>query len=167
MRRLCLFCKVVSTKIQGYIYNFIPPVRQSQRHPSTFNSISCRAEYFQNWFFPCFIVKWNKLKPEIWRSGSYDIFRKSILNFTRPSESKVYKINDTIGIKLITRLRLGFSHSCEHKIKHNLRDTLKPLCSCSVEVFYLSLLSLLPFLWCSAGFTYEQFKEYWQWPSFI
>ena len=138
MRRLCLFCKVVSTKIQGYIYNFIPPVRQSQRHPSTFNSISCRAEYFQNSFFPCVIVKWNKLKPEIRRSGSYDIFRKSILNFTRPSESKVYNINDTIGIKLITRLRLGFSHSCEHKIKHNLRDTLKPLCSCSVEVYSTS-----------------------------
>ena len=84
------------------------------------------------------MVKWDKLKPEIRRSGSYDIFPKSILNFIRPSESKVYNINDTIGIKLITRLRLGFSHSREHKIKHNLRDTLNPLCSCSIEVYSTS-----------------------------
>ena len=42
--------------------------------------------------------------------------------------------NDTIGIKLITRLRLGFSHLREHKLKHNLQGTLNPLCSCSIEV---------------------------------
>ena len=51
----------------------------------------------------------------------------------RPSASKVYNINDTIGIKLITRLRLGFSHLREHKLKHNFQDTLNPLCSCSIE----------------------------------
>ena len=48
MRRLCLFYKVVSTKLPAYIYDFIPSVRQSQRHPNTFNSISCRTEYFEN-----------------------------------------------------------------------------------------------------------------------
>ena len=51
MRRLCLFYKVVSTKLPVYIYYFIPPVRQSQRHPAIFNSISCRAECFKNSFF--------------------------------------------------------------------------------------------------------------------
>ena len=35
---------------------------------------------------------------------------------------------------MITRLRLGFSHLREHKFKHNFRDTLNPLCSCSIEV---------------------------------
>ena len=104
MRRLCLFYKVVSTKLPAYIYDIIPPVRQSQRHLNTFKSISCRTEYFKNSFFPCVIGEWNKLNPEIRRSGSYNIFRKSILNFIRPSASKVYNINDAIGIKLITKL---------------------------------------------------------------
>ena len=36
MRRLYLFYKVVSTKLQAYIYDFTPPVTQSQRHPNTF-----------------------------------------------------------------------------------------------------------------------------------
>ena len=88
----------------------------------------------QNSFFPCVIGKWNKLNPEIRRSDSYNIFRKSISNFIRLSASKIYNINDTIGIKLITRLRLGISHLREHKFKHNFEDTLNPLYSCSIEV---------------------------------
>ena len=134
MRRLCLFYKVVSTKLPAYIYDFIPPVRQSQKHPNTFNSFSGRTEYYKNSFFPCVIGEWNKLNPEIRRSGSYNIFRKSLLNFIRPRESNVYNIDDTIGIKLLTRLCLGFSHLREHKFKHNFQDTLNPLCSCSIEV---------------------------------
>ena len=34
MRRLCLFSKVASTKLTAYIYDIIPSVRQSQRHPN-------------------------------------------------------------------------------------------------------------------------------------
>ena len=110
MRYLRLFYKVVSTELPAYIYDFIPLVRQSQRHPNTFNSFSCRTEYFKNSFFPCIIGEWNKLNPEIRTSGSYNIFRKSLLKFIRPSASKVYNINDVIGITLITRLRSGFSN---------------------------------------------------------
>ena len=127
MRCLCLFYEVVSTKLPAYIYDFIAPVRQSQRHSNSFNFFSCRTEYFKNSFFPYVIGEWNKLNPEIRRSGSYKIFRKSLLNYIRPRASKVYNINDTIGIKLITRLRLGFSHLREHKFKHNFRGTLNPL----------------------------------------
>ena len=96
MRRFCLFYKVVSTKLTAFIYDTIPPVSQSQRHPNTFNSISCRTEYFKNSFLPYVIGEWN------------------ILIFIRPSASKVYIINVAIDIKLITRLRLGFSHLHEH-----------------------------------------------------
>ena len=56
------------------------------------------------------------------------------VNFIRPSASRVYNISDTIDVKLIVRLRLGFSHLCEHKFKHSFRDTLNRLCSCSIEV---------------------------------
>ena len=114
MRCFCLFYKVASTKLTAFIYDTIPPVNQSQRHPNTFNSISCRTEYFKNLFLPYVIGEWNKLNPEIRRCGSYNIFWKSILIFIRPSASKVYIINVGIDIKLITRLRLGFSHLREH-----------------------------------------------------
>ena len=46
----------------------------------------------------------------------------------------IYDIHDPTGIKFLTRLRLGLSHLNEHKSKHNFRDCLYPLCSCSLEV---------------------------------
>ena len=163
MRRLCLFYKVASTKLPGYIYDFIPPVRKSQWHLNTFNSFSCRTEYFINFFFPCIICDWNKLNPEIRSSGSYNVYPKSLSNFIWSNVSNVYNVSGTIDIKLITRLRLGFSHSREQKFKYNFQDTLNPPCSCRI---YLSLLSMLPYLWYFAGYTYERFKEYWQWPFY-
>ena len=45
----------------------------------------------------------------------------------------MYGIYDPFGVRLINRLRLGFSHLREHKFKHNSDDTLNPLCSCTLE----------------------------------
>ena len=97
------------------------------------NYFSCRTEYFKGSFFPWVIGERNKLNPEILSSGSYNIFWKLLLNFIRPSASKVYSINNTFGIKLITSLRLGFSHLRDLKFRHIFQDTLNPYCSCSIE----------------------------------
>ena len=45
----------------------------------------------------------------------------------------MYGIDDPFGVRLINRLRLGFSHLREHKFKYNSDDTLNPLCSCTLE----------------------------------
>ena len=34
---------------------------------------------------------------------------------------------------MLGRLTIGFSHLCEHKFRHNFKDTLDPLCSSSTE----------------------------------
>ena len=33
---------------------------------------------------------------------------------------KIFNINEPLGIKILTRLRLGFSSLCEHKLKGGL-----------------------------------------------
>ena len=60
-------------------------------------------------------------------------FRKMLLKFIRPIENSTYKIYDPLGIKLLTRLRLGFSHLSEHKFRHNFADSLNPLCYFSLQ----------------------------------
>ena len=45
----------------------------------------------------------------------------------------MFNVYDSLGIRLRTRLRLGFSHLREHKFNHNFQDTINPLCSCSLE----------------------------------
>ena len=56
-----------------------------------------------------------------------------LLNFTRHIGNSTYKIYDSLGIILLTRLRLGFSHFSEHKFRHYFADSLNPLCFCSLE----------------------------------
>ena len=46
----------------------------------------------------------------------------------------VYNIHNPIGLKLLTRLRLGLSHLNEHRFNHNFESCLNPLCACSLEV---------------------------------
>ena len=58
---------------------------------------------------------------------------KRILQWIRPAQRKDFNFNNSVGIKLLTRLRLGFSHLGEHKLKHGVRDILNPLCSCNIE----------------------------------
>ena len=57
----------------------------------------------------------------------------AMLKFKRPVERKIFSINDPIGIKMLTILRLHFSHLCEHKFRYGFKHTLKPLCTCSIE----------------------------------
>ena len=108
-------------------------MRPSARLPNTCTSFCCRTEYFHNSFLPYVIMEWNKLDPNKRSCQSSESFRKALLNFIRPSENKIFSIYDQVGIKLLTRLKLGLSHLREHKFWHNFEDTLNPLCSCRIE----------------------------------
>ena len=37
-------------------------------------------------------------------------------------------------LKLVTRLRLGFSHLNEHRFNHNFQSCINSLCSCSLAI---------------------------------
>ena len=98
------------------------------------NVLICRTELFRNSFLPFTISEWNKLDPDIRNLDTCSLFRKNLLAFIRPIENSIYSIYDPLGIKLLHRLRLGFSYSREHKVRHNFADTVNPLCSCYLEI---------------------------------
>ena len=58
---------------------------------------------------------------------------QTILSFIKPKENSVFEIHDIKGLKLLTRLRLNFSHLNEHKIRHGFKDRVDPMCKCGVE----------------------------------
>ena len=70
------------------------------------------------------------LDLEIRNSASLEIFKVQLLNFIRPNSNSAFNINNPLGLELLTRLRIGFSHLKEHKFKHNFQDSVYPLCSC-------------------------------------
>ena len=108
-------------------------MRSSRRRVNSFNLVSCKSEYFKNSFIPNAIYEWYKLDPDIRSSASYNLFHNTLLKFIRPAQRKTFNINDLVGVKSLTRLRLGFIHLREHKFRHGFRDILNLLCPCSIE----------------------------------
>ena len=65
---------------------------------------------------------------------SLSTFKKSILQFIRPSLSSAYNCFNNKGIKYIKRIRLALSHQRGHKFKHGFIDSLNPICSCGLDI---------------------------------
>ena len=125
---------MLPTKIPPYLYETLPPLHMSQRNPGCFKPLRYRTELSQNSFLPFTISGWNKLDPDVRNVDTLLLFCKNLLAFIRFIESSIYSIYDPLGIKRPHRLRLGFSHLCQHKLKHNFAGTVNPLCSCSLEI---------------------------------
>ena len=57
------------------------------------------------------------------------------------TKNSVFGVSDIYGVKLLTRLRLNFSHLNEHKFRHNFNDTINPMCNCGaateITIHYL------------------------------
>ena len=119
--------------LSPYLYELIPALQRANGYPSCFLIFRCRTTFFQNSFLPFAITEWNKLDSDIINIDSHAMFRKKLLAFIRPLGNNTYGIYDPHGIRLLNRLHLGFGHLREHKFRHNLADTLNPLCSCSLE----------------------------------
>ena len=86
--------------------------------------------FFNNPYIPSTVVKWIQLDQDIRNAESYALFRKHLLSFIRPEANNIFNVYNTKGIKLLARLRVGFSHLKEHKFRHNFVDAINPFCSC-------------------------------------
>ena len=131
--RMSYLYKSISPKSPPYLYELISPLQRSHRYPGCFKTLRCRTELFQNSFLPITINAWNRLDSDINNSDSYKIFRKNLLAFIRSVGNSMYGTYDSFGVKLINRLRLGFSDLRQHKFRHNFADAVNPLCSCTLE----------------------------------
>ena len=92
-----------------------------------------KHQFFKNSYFPSTIIEWNKLDSNIRNSETLNVFKSNILKFIGPTANSIFGCRNPIGVKLLTRLRLGLSHFREHIFKHSFQDTLNPLCSCGKE----------------------------------
>ena len=96
-----------------HLYSFLDfpsQMNYSLRSVSTsvIKSYLSRTKSFKNTFFPHCINKWNDLTVEIRNSKSVSAFKK--LSKGKKKENSLFSIYDQLGVKLLTRLRLQFSH---------------------------------------------------------
>ena len=108
------------------------PLTQSstQKRIKTFPA---RNKTFESSFFPHCAEAWGNLSEELRNINSINTFKTSIINFVRPRETSVFEVHDIKGVKLLTRLRLDFSHLNEHKFRHNFNDMINLMCYCGKE----------------------------------
>ena len=84
--------------------------------------------------FPSTVIEWNNVDKSI-RSSE-------ILYSVRPSPNRTFNCHNSIGIKLITRFRLGLSYLQGHRCKHNSPDCLNPLKQLLITSFTVRLFQM-------------------------
>ena len=60
-------------------------------------------------------------------------FKPMLKDFFNLKQKSLFAIHDPAGVKLLSRLRLKFSHLNEHKFRHDFKDALSAMCDCSSE----------------------------------
>ena len=139
-RKLCLFFKIIKHGLPECLFNLIPLSNHQYNTRTTQDTTTFyyRTNVFKYSYFPAIIIEWSKLEVTLRKSESLPYFRNALLKVGRPTAKPIYNIHNPIGLKLLTRLRLGLSHLNEHKFKHNFQDCINPLCTCSLEIESLS-----------------------------
>ena len=135
--KLIFFYKIVNGILPGYLHCCIEFFSQNKYPLRSVSSgklkcIPLRTKSFSKTFSPYCIDEWNKLNPKIRNAKSISKFKKSII--TEKLENSLYNVHDPIGVKLLSRLRLQFTHLNEHKFRHGFNDTVNPMCSCGTDV---------------------------------
>ena len=79
---------------------------------------------------PWTIPEWNKLDLQLRDAKSFKKFGNNLFKLGRPTPGLIYRIHYPLALKLLTRLRLGFSQFNTH----NFKNCVNLLCTCSLEV---------------------------------
>ena len=94
---------------------------------------SCRTESFRHSFFPFRVREWNKLDNIIRDAESIKQFKSMLKFFFSLNQRSLFSIHGPAGVKLLTSLRLQFSHLNKYKFRHNFKDCVSPMCDCGAE----------------------------------
>ena len=101
----------------------------SLREQNIFDPLPTRTQgYYDSYYYPYCLRVWNKLDPFLRSIDSLSKFKAELIKSLRPPKRSVFKISDIVGVRLLTRLRLGFSHLREHKFRHKFSDSSRCIC---------------------------------------
>ena len=120
--------KIINIGTPKYLTELIP--KREIGYKSFFH---CRTKSFKNSFSPYTTEAWYRLDLSIINSESLEVFKSKSLAAIRPVQRSIYNVFNLQGLKFLT-LSLGLSHFNKHRFKHNFKDCINSLCSCSLEV---------------------------------
>ena len=130
------FYKIRKRGHPEHLYILIPVKSSSYNTHKSYHieTYYCRTVIFKYSFFPYVILKLNRLHQMLHNSNSCSIFTNSLLQIDRTVPKPKFNLDNSMRLKLLTRLRLRVSHLNEHRFNHNFKDCINPHYSCSLEV---------------------------------
>ena len=131
-KRLCCMFKRIKNQAPEYLNNLIPKRKQNFYSRNIYIP-GYNCQYFKASFFPASFEEWFLLDPSIRNSETINVLKQKLLPFGCPLENCIFNIFRAEGLKLLTRLRLCFSHLNDHRFGHNFQECLNPLCTCNLE----------------------------------
>ena len=137
-RKIFFLHKIMNGLLPSYLQSYLSHYNYGEYQTRSacqnkMKTLSGRTKAFNSSFYPYSIKQWCALSDEIRNIVSVNKFKETTISFIRLKENSVFAIHDTKGLKLLTRLRLNFSHLNEHKFRHGFKDTVDPMCRCGLE----------------------------------
>ena len=133
--KLLFFYKVVHGLSPAYLAAYINFASErshnirlsTQRH---LQEPICKTKVFQSLFFLYCIKIWNGYDPDLQNIDSCKEFKNKASPFIKINSNSIFSVHDVYGVKLLSRLRLNFSHINEHKVRHGFKDGTNCTCDC-------------------------------------
>ena len=134
-RKLACFYNIQSTGLPKFLVQLIPSKNRSYTLSKSLKipHFYCRTDKSMNLFFPNVINEWNKVDEKIKGVSSFSLFKVSLLKIGCTHASSTYRIDNPVGIRLLTRLRLGLIHLNVYKFRHNFAHCVYLVCSWCIE----------------------------------
>ena len=137
-RKLTFFHKIVNELVPKYLTYYLNMNNNQvyKTRASEYNNIKRfkkRTENFKQSFFPLYINEWCKLDISLRKAENIKRLKSILKDVFNLKLKSLFAIHDPAGVKLLSRLRLKFSHLIEHKFQHNFKNALCPMCDCGSE----------------------------------
>ena len=120
-KKFCFFCKILKLNSPGYLHKSVLV------NKFLYLALSI---IFSEILFSLVNNEWNNLDNDITNSESITAFFKKISAFTRPTPNLTFNCINHKGLKLLTRLYLGWSHLRKHEFKHSFQNSFNLYCTC-------------------------------------
>ena len=135
-RKLACFYNIQSTGLPKFLVQLIPSKNRSYTLSKSLKILHyyCRTDKFMNSFFPNVINERNKMDEKIKGASSFSLFKASLLKIGCTHANSTYRIHNPVGIRLLTRFRLGLIHLNVYKFRHNFADCVYSVCSWCIEL---------------------------------
>lgn len=121
-RRLTIFHKIRNGQAPSYLSEHIPEQVISNIYSRNTNirAPARRTGRYAHSFFPYCISEWNNLDASVKNLPSISSFKKHLNIFIRSKGCSTYEISDTVGMSLLSKIRVQFSDLGDHRFNHYL-----------------------------------------------